>query len=361
MGGLICRYLIQNLLPDPMRWIHRLVTIGTPHGGIELSAVPDFLEDLVAAQGNVLNSAIFKEDRMREYLKLKENGPDAKLPDIKSLNGTFPEGRCLCIVGSNHEDYHEIQDVTKKVTGNYSDGLVKQDRAYIEGAYRVNVHRAHSGRKGLVNSFETYENIRRFLFGDTRIKIWMADVTLKTAQPAANIKEFYDIEFSVSVRGTGVFLHQRKQDPCENARRYERGQFPLADVHLHTGFMDSKLRSPRAKFSRFILAFRVGQHRIEGGFLFDQYRERTIYSESLEMRLDLPDSNGTVKPVVQYRWLSETADLDDEHAWMTLTPKRGVFSLVFRKSETITGKICLQAGAWPDETTEKLGINAAQF
>jgi hypothetical protein len=132
--------------------------------------------------------------------------------------------------------------IAKKVTGNYSDGLVKQDRAYIQGAYRANVHRAHSERRGLVNSFETYENIRRFLFGDTRVKIWLENIKLKTAEPNENIKEFYDIEFSLSVNGTGVFLHQRKQNPCENAKRFERKEFPLSTVHLHTGFMDSKLR-----------------------------------------------------------------------------------------------------------------------
>jgi hypothetical protein len=147
MGGLVSRCLIQNVLPDPGRWIHRLVTIGTPHGGIELSAVPDILEDLVAGKGNLLGAAIFKETRMREYLKLSEDA------DLKSLDGKFPEGRCLCIVGSDHDNYN----VAKKFTGSHSDGLVKQSNAYIKGAYWANVHRAHSGRRGIVNSFETYE------------------------------------------------------------------------------------------------------------------------------------------------------------------------------------------------------------
>ena len=45
MGGLVCRALVQNLLPaaghDAKRWIHRFVTMGTPHGGIELGRIPD--------------------------------------------------------------------------------------------------------------------------------------------------------------------------------------------------------------------------------------------------------------------------------------------------------------------------------
>ena len=358
MGGLICRYLIQSLLTDPTRWIHRLVTIGTPHQGIELSAVPDLLEDLVAGKGNLINSAIFKEDRMRGYLALNEKGPDGKLPELHSLNGKYPEGRCLCIIGSDHENYM----IAKKVTGNYSDGLVKQDRAYIKGAYRANVHRAHSGRRGLVNSFETYENIRRFLFGDTRVKIWLENITLKTAEPNKNIKEFYDIEFSLSVNGTGVYLHQRKQNPCENAKRFERNEFPekTKSVHLHTGFMDSKLRPPGVKFSRFLLAFRVAQHRIQDGFLFDhQYPERTIYSESIEVRVDIPSAGSSAKSKVEYRWLSETQNLDDEHGWQPIVLKAGIFRLPFREADTLTGELCIQAGPWPDATTETVDIDAS--
>src|SRR5687767_8633024 len=82
-----------------------------------------------------------------------------------------------------------------------------------------NAHRAHSGRRGIVNSFKTYENVRRFLFGDTKVEISLENVDLKVEAPPKNIKEFYDFEFSISVRGTGIFLHQRKQNPCENAIR----------------------------------------------------------------------------------------------------------------------------------------------
>ena len=112
--------------------------------------------------------------------------------------------------------------MAKKFTGSHSDGLVKQSNAYIKGAYWANVHRAHSGRRGIVNSFETYENVRRFLFGDTRVRIWLDNIALHLAPPEKKMTELYDFEFSLSVRGTGVFLHQRRQDPCENALRLKR-------------------------------------------------------------------------------------------------------------------------------------------
>lgn len=367
MGGLVCRCLIQNLLPnykagsesdkDPKRWIHRFVTIGTPHNGIELSAIPDFLEELVISDGNLVSAAIFKEDRMRDYLELGKKGTKGANPDLHSLNGKYPEGRCLCIIGSDHDSYN----AAKKLTGTHSDGLVKQSNAYIKGAYGANVHRAHSGRRGIVNSFETYENIRRFLFGDTRVKLWLENVKLLNARPVEDIKDFYDIEFSLSVRGTGVFLHQRKQNPCENALRFDGEDFPLAKVHLHTGFMDTKLRPQDEKFSHFLLAFRVAQHRVQDGFIFDhQYPERTIYSESLEVRVNLAPADGTLTPGVEYRWLSETGNPDDQHSWQQQAADAGVFRFPFRESKTLSGELCIGARPWPDSTTERVGIDAAE-
>ncbi len=286
---------------------------------------------------------------MRQYLKLNKKDKGGKLPDLQSLNGKYPEGRCLCIIGSDHESYN----AAKTVTGKHSDGLVKQSRAYIQGAYWANVHRAHSGRRGLVNSFETYENIRRFLFGDTRVKLWLENVKLQIADPPMNIQEFYDIEFSMSVRGTGIFLHQRKQNPCENALRFERNEFPLTKVHLHTGFLDTRLRPRGARFSRFLIAFRIAQHRVRDGFLFDhEYPERTIYSESMEVRVDLP--------TVQYRWLSEAMNLEDEKSWQSVEANKGIFRFPFRQAKTLTGELCIQPGPWPDPTTERMGIDAAQ-
>jgi hypothetical protein len=348
MGGLVSRCLIQNILASKKekaeRWIHRFVTIGTPHGGIELSAVPDFLEDLVISKGNALNGAIFKRESMVKYLKLP-----SQTADLQKLSGTFPEGRCLCIIGSDHESY----SVVRKATGSHSDGLVKQSNAYIKGAYWANVHRAHSGRRGIVNSFETYENIRRFLFGDTRIRIWLENVQLNTAPPKDNTREFYDIEFSLSIRGTGVYLHQRKQNPCENAFRCERKDFPVQKLHLHTGFLDTRLRPTGDSFSVFLLIFKISQHQVKQGFLFEtQFPERVIYSESMDIRINLQEE---AKSAVEFRWLSETQDMDDQGSWQKTLLTDGVFRFPFREAKTITGLICLQPSLWNDKAADVWG------
>lgn len=401
MGGLVCRCLLQNPEPviaafekdfraetkaDPdvkVRFerymaskkdvpglVHRLVTLGSPHGGIELSAVPDFLEDLVANK-NPLGAAIFKPRRMREYLALKaQNAKKADewdaAPAVNTLGGQFPEGRCLCVVGSDHASY----GVARKATGSYSDGLVRQDRAYISGAYRANVHRAHSGRRGIVNSFESYENVRRFLFGDYRARLELEKLEIGLAPPEEKDRAFYDFEFSLSVRGTGVMLHRRAEDPCENAHRYEyvdtgkkdaKGQRvgelrdgdgkPVTAVYLHTGFLDTTL-SPNKDTARFLLAFRVVLHQIKDGFLFDhEYPARTVYSESLEVRL-VPDKNDPKKKTVRYTWLSE-ADKDDA----AQPDGDGVYRVKLRPANTLAGELCVRAEPWDDNhpTTQKPG------
>jgi pimeloyl-ACP methyl ester carboxylesterase len=358
MGGLVSRCLIQNLLAtesggEAERWIHRFVTMGTPHGGIELGAVPDFLEDLLAGEANLLNGAIFKEKRMRDYLKLTPKPGEEPL-SLQSLNWKFPEGKCLCIIGSDYNSYGAV----KRVTGNHSDGLVKQDRAYIKGAYWANVHRAHSGRRGIVNSFESYENVRRFLFGDTRVRMWLENVALGIKAPEEGVTEFFDIEFSLSIRGTGVYLHQRKQNPCENAFRLERKKFPLKDLHIHTGFLDTSLRPKEDPYSQFLLTFKISQHQVKKGFLFEtQFPERTIYSESMDVRVDL---SGQSKSMVDYRWLSETKDMSDKDNWLKAELVENIFRFPFRKSKTLTGTLCIEASKWNEQAASVSGENVSK-
>jgi hypothetical protein len=263
-------------------------------------------------------------------------------------------------VGSDHESYN----VAKKFTGSHSDGLVKQSNAYIDGAYWANVHRAHSGRRGIVNSFETYENVRRFLFGDTRVRLWLEQIELKLEEPDEDVTELFDFEFSLSVRGTNVFLHQRTQTPCENAMRLRRADLAKEKnrLHLHTGFLDARLRAPDARnFSHFLLAFRVTQHRVEKGFLFDrQYPERTIYSESMEARVTLAGQGTARTGGVQYRWMSDVTNFNDPDADWTRAEKTGdAYRIELRKAQTLSAQLCIQASAWPDGvTTEQTGKNA---
>lgn len=281
MGGLVCRTLIQNLLPedgeDPRDWIHRFVTIGTPHRGIDMGRLPDFVENPIVHLTNLFNSGIFKHDRMRDYLKLSKDH------DVHSLGGAvtptgqptgcFPPKRCLNLIGSDYSSYSAV----RHATGGFSDGLVKQSHAYVVAgprpgndepypdacrAFWANVHRAHSGRRGIVNSYESFENIHRFLFGNIIAQLALEDIQVRTPQQAG-ISTFYDIEFALTIRGTSTYLHRRQQDPCENAMRFRADELDNRSILLHTTFMNSDLKIEPGAFSHFAIALKVIERRVK--------------------------------------------------------------------------------------------------
>jgi pimeloyl-ACP methyl ester carboxylesterase len=379
MGGLVCRALIQNLLPknkmDPKDLIHRFVTMGTPHRGIDLGAIPDILEDRVVTSLNPFDASIFKEPRMREYLNLgatekpKGQGKGGKANqtyryDVHSLGAEdlFPIKRCLCIIGSDWSSY----GLVRKLTGGFSDGLVKQDRAYLVSgpqpsaaasgengdydeqhrAYWVNVHRAHSGYRGIVNSYESYENIQRFLFGDIIFRITLEDIELRTKRDE-EYTYFYDFEFLLSIRGTSSYLHRRQQDPCENAIRVkvDGDSKPPKTLNLHTGFMSKKLRAKDSSHSYFQGRFQVAERRVKPGWLWDRdYPTSVIYNETLEARVG---DEG-----VEYRWLSDLVDRS-EGAWQRAEPSDGGFRIPMREAKSFAAKLVVRAGSWPDQTLTK--------
>jgi hypothetical protein len=367
MGGLVCRTLIQNLLPatkcpfpleerkhehdkhphdrDPKQWIYRLVTMGTPHKGIDLGRIPDLIENFVTSRLNPFDANIFAEERMREYLKLEKTDEVHSLGD-PAAERAFPVKRCLCIIGSDYRSY----GVTKDLTGSFSDGLVKQDHAYIVAgpnpgknvdypndrrSFWANVHRAHSGNRGIVNSYESYENIQRFLFGDTRAEISLDDVDITTSPPREKDSYFYDFEFVFSIRKSGAYLHRRQQDPCENAIRYERGKIP-SRLLLHTAFINSRLRDEGETFSHFGGKVRVIEHRVRDGFLWDhEYPERPIYNESIEVRV----GDGQVF----FHWLSEGDEWHEIQRSAT-----GEYRIPLRAAGALAGVLTIKPGLWPD-------------
>jgi pimeloyl-ACP methyl ester carboxylesterase len=374
MGGLVCRTLIQNILPAKGRAassvIHRLVTMGTPHRGIDLGNIPDFLERGAMRTINPFDAAIFDEPTMREYLKLEEKDAEGEyIFDVHSLGRSdFPIERCLCVIGSDYQSY----GLVRKVTGGFSDGLVKQDRAYVVSgsradrtvaradnpepdypearqAFYANVHRAHSGFRGIVNSYESYDNIQRFLFGNAIFRLSLDDLQLKLRQEAG-FRYFYDIEFTFSIRNTGSYLHRRQQAPCENAIRVnvDDGGFPRA-LHLHTGFFNTDLRRENDDYSHFLLTFRLVQHRVSTGLigrLFDQeYPERQLYNEALEARVGDPHLGAKM---VQYRWLSDLDGAPDQASWRDAQFTGHDFRLTLRDANTIAGALVVQAATWPD-------------
>lgn len=274
MGGLICRTALQREIESPQDVVSKLCTIGTPHGGIdpELGGV---VGDWIIEKFGPNGSDIFSPAHMREYM-LPE-GYDASHDvdpvtgrwDPRRLVGSFPVRRVLSVVGTDARDYAVAGGLSAKAMGEQSDGLVAIRNAYVHGSARAYVHRSHSGRYGLVNSEEVYQNLRRFLFGTLRVetafdgldrdrlgqRVWQADARL-------------------AIRGLPVLIHEQTAEhhcPVDlNAEATERPT-PMAPVPLVTLFLIPEGRT----VCRYALSLKVISLEQRGGlFGFGDHLEQ---------------------------------------------------------------------------------------
>jgi hypothetical protein len=348
-----------------LAYVHRLITLGTPHKGID-SDLPSFLEESLMTNHNLADTAIFRPKAMREYLSIppektaefaKSDDKDRDLAligwqDAQNQQQGFPPERCLCLVGSDHPSYEVAFGLARRLIGSHSDGLVKQSNAYIQNAYYANVHRAHSGFRGIVNSAESYHNIRRFLFGNLKFSLWLEQLGLKLPRVQENTHEQLFFNIALAVRGTGIYLHQREQTPCENGiplRRTARGALEYQDagswvsaraLPLHTGFLDSRL-SLDTDWSNFQVRLGVVQHRFRPGFLGlggVDYPETKLYEENLEVSYQ--EGVG-----LEYRWI------DRKMTWeKALVEPNSILSIPLRPHASLAGKPALKLRIEPWNT-----------
>ncbi len=110
MGGLVCRTGPQNLLPAagivPADLVHRFVTMGTPHGGIEMGSLPRGLQQWVMNTFNPDDASIFGKQRLRQYLKIPAgHGVNTKMhwraqdpcENAIRVDRARLEGRCVAL------------------------------------------------------------------------------------------------------------------------------------------------------------------------------------------------------------------------------------------------------------------------
>ena len=258
MGGLICRcYLQHGDIPDldnngnssgdwRQKGVDKLFTYGTPHGGIEFRSGMGWVEGL-RDFFDPNNAGNFGAKRMREFLDLSGDKP------LHSLNGRYPEERVFCLVGTDSRDYAAARGLARHAVGSLSDGLVQIKNASVLGAPRAFVHRSHSGYYGLVNSESGYQNLRRFLFGDTRVLIEMTDVEVSFPSKLNNekkrgkkVRASYHIDTIFSVRGVPVELNRRSYDE-ESAIFRNYDQLTKGKTKLFTAFLmrDARVRRRR--------------------------------------------------------------------------------------------------------------------
>lgn len=210
MGGLVCRSFLQKIATDAERkWVDKVFTYATPHNGVEMAGinVPSFL--------GLWDLNNFNRQKIAGYLALP-----GKPDNVNSLDGKFDPDRFFCLIGTNHKDYDAGLGVARKLAGEMSDGLVRIENAAVGGAPRAFVHRSHSGPFGIVNSEEGYQNLVRFLFGDTRVDGTLEVEALplppsvqKAKDDGKEIRASYYFEATVAPRGAFYFkLTERRTE-----------------------------------------------------------------------------------------------------------------------------------------------------
>jgi hypothetical protein len=291
MGGLICRYLLQN---DDVKTRHvvdridKVFTYATPHNGVDLFGVN-------------LASQYFQRPVMRQYLNIKGEAAN-------SLEDKFPTSRFFCLVGTNARDYDEVYGLSRWAAGPMSDGLVAVQNAYVEGTPRAYVHRSHSGPFGIVNSEEGYQNLWRFLFGDVSLQ---GRLEVKALPPSglddSSVDRSYYIDCTVAPRGAfGYKLTRRWRDDWSAIRRTreEWSASPTRGAELFSVFVarPDPGHSDRAVFAVDLAISESVAEEQEVPLVQDYLPDQYLFRESLTLTI------GSRETGLAYSWQSQTYD-----------------------------------------------------
>lgn len=312
MGGLICRCLIQKIYPEEgngknaVDAIDKLFTFGTPHGGIHFDVPGGGLAEWIRDRIGWNNSDDFGMDRMYEYLvpgalkpKLdKKNGFDPRV-----VYGGFPVERIFCIVGTNAKDYDVAAGMSRRTVGPQSDGLVQIESAYVKGSNRAYIHRSHSGRYGMVNSEEGYQNLRRFLFGHLRVAVSLEDISLPTDGGS-----FRQAEVAVAIRGLPMLVHERTTAHFCPILLCDGEQQCKDRHHLYTFFlMPRETGVPNVQSARYSLQLTLYEFKKSDSFFdFRDHLEQTpLWNDHMIVEITFDATGGNRHHTAQYIWKSE--------------------------------------------------------
>jgi pimeloyl-ACP methyl ester carboxylesterase len=312
MGGLVCRCLIQKVLPErgehASDHVDRLFTYGTPHGGIHFDVGWGLLEGVRDAI-NLQGAAIFGRRQMYDYLtpdtdRQAKGPPDDWEASAVPASAFAPE-RIFCLIGTNPADYDVARGLSSRAVGPKSDGLVQVDSAYIPGARFAFVHRSHSGRFGMVNSEEGYQNLRRFLFGDLEVTADLIDYKLP-GEPDPDIT--WQAETRLSVRGLPIVMHEQlAAHHCPIQLEWpETSDTADKPVPLVTTFLQTRERPPDTPKLRYVLQLRILSLRERDGiFSFRHHLEQSAdFDDALIVDVEPPGEDRQF-PRAWGRWASD--------------------------------------------------------
>jgi pimeloyl-ACP methyl ester carboxylesterase len=323
MGGLIARCMLQKISQTPdsdgrprtpgAGLVDRFFTYATPHGGIIFTAgAINSLEQVVGPAG----SEIFAPHNMYGYLTAGAHWGDAPPEgwDPRAIPAAiFDPDRIFCLIGTDPQDY----GLPRVVVGPQSDGLVRIEDAQLADpdTHRAHVYRSHSGRYGIVNSEEGYQNLRRFLFGKYQVAIRLGAVDIASTgadtPAAADADAAWQADLRMSVRGLPVVMDEQLAAhycPVELTAELASQPGPGGLVPLTTVFLlapSAQWAVPgRCRFALQLRVFRVLQR--NGFFDFAHHLEQVAdWEDTLIADIGYPDGAPTTgEPQVWAAWNS---------------------------------------------------------
>lgn len=302
MGGLICRCLIQKVLPDrgehALDHVDRLFTYGTPHGGIHFSVGWGLLERM-RDTFNIQGGDIFGPRQMYAYLTPEQARTEQPPPGWRANSipaDAFPGDRVFCLVGTNPADYDVAMGLSSSAVGPKSDGLVQIESAYVPEANFAFVHRSHSGRYGMVNSEEGYQNLKRFLFGDLKVTADLVGYRLP-GEPDEDVT--WQAEVRLSIRGLPIVMHEQLAAHHCPVQLEWSASTDTADrpTPLVTTFLSSRASRPHTDKMRYILQLKVLSLRERDGiFAFGDHIEQSAdFDDMLIVDVEPPGASGPIQ------------------------------------------------------------------
>ena len=345
MGGLVCRSFLQKIATKAERaLVDKVFTYASPHNGIEMAGinVPGFL--------GIWDLNNFNRKRIAGYLGL--SGSPTR---VDTLGDAFDPERFFCLVGTNHKDYDAGGGLSRRLAGEMSDGLVKIENAVVSGAPRAFVYRSHSGPYGIVNSEEGYQNLVRFLFGDTRVDglveveaLPLPPSVQKAKDEGKKIRASYYFESTVSPRGNITFkLTDRRVDTYSAVLREfdemmqpprgKEGRWPV----LFSTFLDrKKITSGQTIVFSVDLAVSTTGYEIDGFLFLDKHVPgEYLFRNTVTVRA-LPKDDG---------WSIRYNMTDDQWSEQTGTPAKedeGGWYIPLTSAKGFSGKLRLSPRAW---------------
>jgi hypothetical protein len=297
----------------------------------------------------------------------------------------FPSERVFCMVGTNRGDYDAAAGVSRTFAGNGSDGLVRVDNASVWGVNEKGVfsapsataycYRAHSGRYGIVNSEEAYQNLARFLFGDVRVDIWLdidnvyVPEELEEADKKGDLDASYQIELLASPRGKRWYLSRRMSEEDSVAvRRHKDIRDPkkpeTRHVYLSSAFLANRYKvNPRRQGLAYgvTLGVRVPDYEVEKRFWSNRHFEgQYLFCDALALEMT-PPPDGNSEWKLKYDWQSDNVgQAETKIPWEPAGEGRIEAVIPFFTSDTtpprspgIAGKLRFVISRWNEAPRER--------